>query len=63
MMPEEFVELMRRKAELEHKMSEAIQEFEEFYHHHIEVGDFRLERMRAFGPRSAVVIIVDLKIV
>lgn len=62
MIPEEFIELMRRKAELEHEMSEAIREFEEFYLHHIEIGDFRLERMRAIGPRSAVVVIVDLRI-
>ncbi len=31
MIPEEFIELMRRKTELEHEMSEAIREFEEFY--------------------------------
>jgi len=63
MMPEEFKELMQKKAELEHKIAEAIHEFETFYSHHIEVGDFRLERMRAIGPRSAVVVIVDLRIV
>ena len=62
MMSNDVAALSTEKADLERKMTELIAEFEERYSHKIEIDDIRLERMRFIGQRSAVVVIVDVRI-
>lgn len=51
---EEVLSLFNEKAELEHRITCLIAEFEERYKHRVEVDDVRLERMRIIGPHKAL---------
>jgi len=64
-LPDEFVELMAKKRKLELLIQNAIIEFEDEYHHVIEIESIRLERMRAIGPRQALSVVLiktDMKV-
>lgn len=58
--PEEFVELTKRKAELQYEIQKLVVAFENRYGGAIEVSELRIERMRAIGPHQAIVVISEL---
>ena len=60
--PEEFIELSKRKADLQYAIQAMVIEFENRYGGAIEVSELRIERMRAIGPHQAVVVISELRV-
>lgn len=56
-LPTEFIEMIKRKRELELLIQDAIVEFENSYQHKIEVDCISMQRMRAIGPRQAIAIV------